>query len=112
MARTVEPVGGVGRMDPDRMDELARDPRFIPGIYNYGDHMEGMQEDANGSAKVAIIGIERSVAAWATVLARFLDHEDAIFSLTTLKRLLRRVDAAFPNARAFRRPGFDAEVPP
>jgi uncharacterized protein YdhG (YjbR/CyaY superfamily) len=33
---------GVGRprwweMDEERMDELARDPRFIPGIYNYCD---------------------------------------------------------------------------
>lgn len=24
-------------MDKERMDELARDPRFIPGIYNYCD---------------------------------------------------------------------------
>jgi hypothetical protein len=73
------------------------------------DDLEGFQEDADGSAKVALIGIERSVAAWATLLDKFPDHEDAIFSLTTLKRLLRQVEAAFPNARAFRRPGFDDE---
>jgi hypothetical protein len=24
-------------MDPDRIEEMARDPRFIPGIYNYCD---------------------------------------------------------------------------
>ena len=71
--------------------------------------LECMQEDADGSAKVAIIGIERSLAAWATLLSRFPDHEDAIFSLATLKRLLRQVEAAFPNARAFLRPGFDTE---
>ena len=34
---------------------------------------------------------------------------DAIFALGTLKRLLRHVEAAFPNARAFRRPGFDTD---
>lgn len=73
------------------------------------DDMEGMQEDADGSAKVALLGIERSIEAWTTVLARFPDHEDAIFSLTTLKRLLKQVEAAFPNARAFRRPGFDTQ---
>ncbi len=67
------------------------------------------QEDADGSAKVAIIGTERSIAAWATLLKRFPDHEDAIYALATLKRLLRQVEAAFPNARAFRRPGFDTE---
>ncbi|MEN6578679.1 MAG: hypothetical protein ABFD90_20200 [Phycisphaerales bacterium] len=71
--------------------------------------IESFQEDADGSAKVALIGIERSIAAWGTLLNRFPDHEDAIFSLATLKRLLRQVEAAFPNARAFRRPGFDAE---
>jgi hypothetical protein len=29
--------------------------------------------------------------------------------LGTLKRLLRQVEASFPDARAFRRPGFDTE---
>lgn len=72
--------------------------------------MEGMQEDADGSAKVAILGIERSIAAWATLLNHFPDHEDAIFAMGTLKRLLRQAEAAFPNARAFRRPGFDTEA--
>ena len=41
--------------------------------------------------------------------SHFPDHEDAIFALGTLKRLLRQVEAAFPNARAFRRPGFDTD---
>lgn len=74
-----------------------------------GDEFDGFQQDANGSAKVAILGIERSIAAWATLLKHFPDHEDAIFAMGTLKRLLRQAEAAFPNARAFRRPGFDTE---
>ncbi len=65
-------------------------------------------QDANGSAKVALLGIERSIAAWATLQHRFPDHEDAVLALGTLQRLLRQVEAAFPDARAFRRPGFDA----
>ena len=73
------------------------------------EEVDCFQEDADGSAKVAIIGIERSIAAWATVLRRFPDHEDAIFALGTLKHLLRQVETAFPNARAFRRRGFDTE---
>ncbi len=64
-------------------------------------------QDANGSAKVALLGIERSIAAWATLQRCFPDHEDAVLALGTLKRLLRQVEAAFPDARAFRRPGFD-----
>ncbi len=64
-------------------------------------------QDANGSAKVALLGIERSLAAWATVHSRFPDHEDIVLALGTLKRLLRQVEASFPDARAFRRPGLD-----
>ncbi len=69
--------------------------------------LECFQQDADGSAKVAIIGIERSTTAWATLLCRFPDHEDIIFAFGTLRRLLRQVEAAFPRARAFLRPGFD-----
>ena len=66
-------------------------------------------QDANGSAKVALLGIERSIAAWATLRRRFPDHEDAVLAFGTLRRLLRQVEAAFPDARAFRRPGFDTD---
>ncbi|MCU0913470.1 MAG: hypothetical protein MUC88_02770 [Planctomycetes bacterium] len=67
------------------------------------------RQDANGSAKVALLGIERSLAAWAIVQRRFPDHEDIVFALGTLKRLLRQVEAAFPGARSSRRPGFDPD---
>jgi hypothetical protein len=71
-----------------------------------------LHEDADGSAKVAIIGIERSMVAWEALQHRFPDHEDTVLALGTLKRLLRQVEAAFPNARAFRRPGFDTGEKP
>ena len=71
--------------------------------------VEYFPEDANGSAKVAIIGIERSIAAWGGLLDQFPDQENPILDvLVALKKLLRQVDAAFPDARAFIRPGFDA----
>ena len=64
--------------------------------------------DANGSAKVALIGTDRSLAAWAEVLHQLPDEEDRILPLlAALSRLRRDVEAAFPNARAFVRPGFD-----
>ncbi len=65
-------------------------------------------EDANGSAKVAIIGIKRSISAWGKLLNQFSDHEDSILDLLVhLKHLLRQVETAFPKAREFVRPGFD-----
>lgn len=70
--------------------------------------VEYFPQDANGSAKVAILGIERSIAAWGGLLHEFPDQENPILDvLVALKKLLRQVDAAFPDARAFIRPGFD-----
>jgi len=71
--------------------------------------VEYFPQDANGSAKVAIIGIERSISAWGGLLHQFPEQENPILDvLVALKKLLRQVDAAFPDARAFIRPGFDA----
>jgi len=68
-------------------------------------------QDANGSAKVALIGIERSLAAWGEMLNQFPEQENSILDLLVkLKRLLRQVETAFPDARAFIRPGFDTAV--
>jgi hypothetical protein len=70
--------------------------------------VEYCQQDTNGSAKVAIIGIERSIAAWGGLLDQFPDQENSILDLlVALKKLLCQVDAAFPDARSFIRPGFD-----
>jgi hypothetical protein len=75
--------------------------------------VEYFPQDANGSAKVAIIGIERSIAAWGGLLHQFPDQENPILEvLVALKKLLRQVDAAFPDARAFIRPGFDTQKEP
>ena len=66
------------------------------------------QHDADGSAKVALIGIERSLGAW-TILRTALPEQDAQIQVfqRQLARLRRLLDAAFPAARTFRRPGFD-----
>ena len=70
--------------------------------------LEYFPEDANGSAKVAIIGIERSIAAWGGLLNQFPQQEHYILDLlVNLKGLLRQVGSVFPEARAFARPGFD-----
>jgi hypothetical protein len=66
------------------------------------------QRDADGSAKVALLGMERSVAAWAELLRQMPEEEDRILPLlVALGRLRRAVEATFPDARAFIRPGFD-----
>lgn len=73
--------------------------------------IEYAPEDANGSAKVAIIGIERSIAAWGGLLNQFPQQEHSILDLlVNLKRLLRQVESVFPDARSFVRLGFDTAV--
>jgi hypothetical protein len=65
-------------------------------------------KDSDGSAKVALIGIDRSMAAWATLHKHFPEEEDSILKfLVHLERLRRHSEKEFPNARAFVRPGFD-----
>ena len=62
--------------------------------------------DAMGSARTALIGIDRSIAALAAMRQ---DDEDARLESfeQQLERLRGAVEARFPGARAFRRPGLD-----
>ncbi|MGD8503748.1 MAG: hypothetical protein PVH49_09090 [Syntrophobacterales bacterium] len=65
-------------------------------------------KDSDGSAKVALIGIERSIAAWGELRSHFpLQDNDLLEMLVHLEQLRRKVENAFPDARAFIRPGFD-----
>jgi hypothetical protein len=64
------------------------------------------QSDWNGSAKVALISLERSKAAWATIAAATSDSRAQILA-DAVAHLHRTVVDEFPNAALFVRPGFD-----
>jgi hypothetical protein len=69
---------------------------------------ENFPSDADGSAKVALIAIDRSVAAWSSLAQSLPQQGDSILDLlVALDRLRRDVEQEFPRARAFVRPGFD-----
>ena len=65
-------------------------------------------DDKQGSAKVALIAIDKSIKAHNFLLNNFAEKEDEILdflvTLTKIKKLLLR---DFPNAMDFIRPGFD-----
>ena len=64
--------------------------------------------DSDGSAKVALIGIDRSIAAWRLVQLALPEREVSIVPLILqLERLRHRIEKTFPYAREFVRPGFD-----
>jgi hypothetical protein len=64
--------------------------------------------DHDGSAKVALIGIERSHAAWLALIERGIAaHGDVAPLIEDLVWLSDAVERVFPKARAFVRPGLD-----
>jgi hypothetical protein len=69
---------------------------------------ETMRTDSLGSAKVALLAIDRSIAAWAIIRQTFPDDSDAILNvLVNLGKLRRTAEIRFPDARSFIRPGLD-----
>ena len=70
--------------------------------------LDEFPRDSDGSAKVALIGIDRSIAAWGEVRGYFpMLQRDVMDILVHLERLRSEVEKSFPNARDFIRPGFD-----
>jgi hypothetical protein len=65
-----------------------------------------VQNDWNGSAKVALISIERSVGAW-QVIAQATGHDTPAEIARALQDLGAQVEREFPDAWSFVRPGFD-----
>jgi hypothetical protein len=64
--------------------------------------------DSDGSAKVALIGIDRSIGAWGAIRTYYpLGDRQIVDLLVHLDRLRRSVERVFPDARGFIRPGFD-----
>jgi hypothetical protein len=65
-----------------------------------------IQTDWNGSAKVALISITRSITAWEAIATATADP-DARHVAAELRALQQELEKVFPNAWKFQRPGFD-----
>ena len=64
--------------------------------------------DSDGSAKIALIAIDRSIAAWAVIQRSLVDSDREVTDLMVfIDRLRQAVEEAFPLARSFIQPGFD-----
>ena len=65
--------------------------------------------DANGSAKIVLIAIDRSIGAWAVIPRYNRLYQESVFEIIHFLDLLRQaVEQTFPRARSFIRPGFDS----
>jgi hypothetical protein len=65
-----------------------------------------VQNDWNGSAKVALISLARSESAWRAIAQAAPDERASVFA-DGLGHLRRALERDFPDAMAFVRPGFD-----
>ena len=73
-----------------------------------GAELLGIPKDSDGSAKVAMIGIDRSIAAWRLMQPSLPQRDGSIVPLILqLERLRHRLEKSFPDAQGFVRPGFD-----
>jgi hypothetical protein len=79
------------------LDELAHGADFDADF---------VRKDANGTAKLALVCIERSETAWRAI-AQWSDNEFAALFAEQLAQLQREVEQEFPDARATVRPGLD-----
>ncbi len=68
----------------------------------------GFPKDSNGSAKIAIIAIDRSMGAWKGLYNAMPSSEDiALEALSLLSQVKQKIIEEFPMAMEFNRPGFD-----
>ena len=88
--------------------------RALSGTENEEEIPEVLEEcrrDSDGSAKVALLGIDRLITAWETLLNGLGDESGAIKKVIAhLDRIRVIVEECFPQARLFVRPGFDQEI--
>ena len=81
---------------------------FLSFVEEEDDRSLAAARDSTGSAKVALIAIDRSLAAWVAMREMFPEETDSMLEiLLHLDRLRRSVKRKFPKAKSFKRPGFD-----
>lgn len=86
--------------------------KMIRGLMSRIDEDDYLDEedprDSDGSAKVALMAIDRSISAWKLMCDLRPENADSIHGLLfQLERLRSCAETEFPNARDFIRPGFD-----
>ena len=83
--------------------------RAICGQADGWESPDGVQTDHNGSAKVALLGIAESRAAWGVLMEAGKATADGVpaQAVRILDELDRNLRTRFPRATEFVRPGFD-----
>lgn len=81
--------------------------RAVNGLTKNDDNASS-NPDMNGSAKVALIGIDRSTSALCLVFKESIKNRDEVIDLLShLSKIKEGIEKLFPSAWDFKRPGFD-----
>ena len=74
---------------------------------------DDIPKDSDGSAKIALIAIDRSISAWGVLLHYLPEQKDDLLKIVGRLHQMRQVtETEFPDARSFVRPGFDQPTDP
>ena len=83
----------------------AKITRAVAGLL---ENREYSHYDMNGSAKIALISIDKLIIAWSCILTESSQIEDEVLGiLIGLTEIRKRTELTFPDARRFIRPGLD-----
>lgn len=89
---------------------LVKLKRAVRALLEPGSGEELSLMDASGSAKAALVAVERSTAAWWGLRGHFPASQPALRDLLVrLESLRRTIERIFPSARSFVRPGLDKQ---
>jgi hypothetical protein len=111
-AKVIRALMSRTRSDHSLVETNAGDDPFAETLEENEDDFDAapdyVQEDGNGSAKIALIAIDRSMAAWHAMEMCLPGKSDSIAPIVAdLERMRWLLEQEFPDARGFIRPGFD-----
>jgi len=107
-AKTYRALMGLEDIGDEDVSDIDIDPFSDDDMDDEDVLLRAACHDSDGSAKIALIAIDRSLSAW-----RLMQHalrektESTLPMLIELEKLRRGIEQIFPRARDFVRPGFD-----
>ena len=107
-AKTFRALMGFEDIGDEDVSDINVDPFSDDDIDDEQLLLSAAGHDSDGSAKIALIAIDRSLSAWRLMQNALPEKtESTVPMLIELEKLRRGIEQIFPRARDFVRPGFD-----
>ena len=107
-AKTYRALMGLEDTGDEDVSDIDIDPFSDDDVDDEDVLLRAACHDSDGSAKIALIAIDRSSSAWRVMQNALPEKTESIVPiLIELEKLRRGIEQIFPRARDFVRPGFD-----